>query len=44
MNYTRNVSRIVSEARAEINKTDYVIAALEFYNKHLKDETTLIVN
>ena len=25
----------------EINKTDYVIAALEFYNKHLKDETTM---
>ena len=25
----------------EINKTDYVTAALEFYNKHIKDETTM---
>ena len=25
----------------EINKTDYVTAALEFYNKHIKNETTM---
>ena len=28
-------------SQREINKTDYVTAALEFYNKHLKDETTM---
>ena len=27
--------------QSKINKTDYVTAALEFYNKHLKDETTM---
>ena len=25
----------------KINKTDYVTAALEFYNRHIKDETTM---
>ena len=28
-------------SQKKINKTDYVTAALEFYNKHLKDETTM---
>ena len=28
-------------SQKEINKTDYVTAALEFYNKHLKDEATM---
>ena len=28
-------------SQSKINKTDYVTAALEFYNKHLKDETTM---
>lgn len=28
-------------SQSKINKTDYVTAALEFYNKHLKDEITM---
>ena len=28
-------------SQSKINKTDYVTAALEFYNKHLKDDTTM---
>ena len=28
-------------SQSKINKTDYVTAALEFYNKHIKAETTM---
>ena len=31
----------IHQSQSKINKTDYVTAALEFYNKHLKDDTTM---